>query len=246
MSEQNQQDPSVNKNDVMEAAMTPPPDVSADQQHFSPTIPHDIESVLSQLVNLSPENILHEPTCLICSSPYRSEIEQKFLETKKYSDVNNVFKNRITISKDVLDNHMRFHHEKGIKELQKVEYINKIGRLNSVELTTLDRIRLALSALTERLTGINSITQDANTSAVETERIKSVETSRLMGSFNQLLKLQAGIMGEMKNSGEVIVIPRVAFISMFNESIANATTDKEKEVIQTILSKLADLSKTTQ
>jgi len=235
-----------NTDNNKEESMTPPPNVEASREDFYPTIPSDVENVLGQLVNLNSDNILHEPTCLICSSLYRKDIEDMWLAIKNHDDVKAAFKDRIQISNDVIDNHMRNHHDRGIKELQKVEYINRIRRLSSVELTTLDRIRMGLAALTERLAGINSITPSGDMSSAETEKIKSMETSRLMSTFNQLLKLQASIMGEMKSNGELIIIPRQSFINLFNEALTDASTDKEKEVIKGILSKLADLSKVTQ
>ena len=230
----------------MEESMTPPEDVNSQRENFCPTVPNNVEDILCQLVNLNNDNILHEPTCLICSSPYRKDIEDMWLAIKKHDDVKEAFKDRVTLSNDVIDNHMRHHHDRGIKELQKVEYINRIKRLSSVELTTLDRIRMGLAALTERLTAINSITPSGDMSAAEAEKIKSMETARLMSSFNQLLKLQASIMGEMKSNGELIIIPRQSFINLFNEALAGAASDKEKDVIKDILSKLADLSKVTQ
>ena len=67
-----------------------------------------------------------------------------------------------------------------------------------------------------------------------------------MNCFNQLLKLQATLMGEMKSGGQLIILPREPFINIFNETIAEAVSDDQKEVIKTILSKLLNLSKATQ
>jgi len=235
-----------NKDNTREESMKPPPNVEDSREEFYSTIHYGVEDVLGQLVNLNEENVLHETTCLICSSPYRKDIEDMWIAIKKHDDVKEAFKDKLPLSNDVIDNHMRHHHDRGIKELQKVEYINRIRRLSSIELTTLDRIRMGLSALTERLAGINSITPSGDMSAAETEKVKSMETSRLMSTFNQLLKLQASIMGEMKSNGELIIIPRQSFINLFNEALTDASTDKEKQVIKGILSKLADLSKITQ
>ena len=190
----------------------------------------------------------YEPTCLICSSSNREEIEKKWLECKNFEETIKVFKskNSMAISNDIIDNHMRFHYDKGVKELQKIEYTNRIQRLNSVELTTLDRIRMGLSMLTERLMGINSITPDNDTGIPEIEKIKSAETSRIMGSFNQLLKLQAGILGEMKSNGELIMIPRQIFVDTFNKAITESKSNEERETIKKLLTSLAEISKKTQ
>jgi hypothetical protein len=142
---------------------------------------------------------------------------------------------------------MMFHYSTGVRELQKVEYIDRIRRVSNSELTTLDKINLASAALIERLQGVNSITPDQNTSRPDVEKIKSQETSRLMNSFNQLLKLQASIMGEMKNSGELITIPRDQFVAVFNDILVDAQLNEDqRQVVRLILTRLTDLSKITQ
>jgi hypothetical protein len=234
------------KDNSMEDSMSPPPNVEPSKEEFYHVAQVGVDNILGQLVNLNDENILHEPTCLICSSAHRKDIEDMWLAIKKHDDVKEAFKDRIVLSNDVIDNHMRNHYDRGIKELQKVEYINRIQRLSSVELTTLDSIRMGLAALTERLAGVNSITPSGDMSAAEVEKIKSMETARLTSASTQLLKLKASIMGEMKNSGELIILPRDAFVQIFNEALTNAESDKEKAVVKSLLSKFLDLSKVTQ
>jgi len=228
-------------------SMSPPPDVSAIQEYY-PKSSKDIESILLQTININSNNVVHEPTCMICSASNRDEVEKKWLSTTNFDETKKVFsgKNSLKISNDIINNHMKFHYDKGVKEIQKTEYANKIKRLNTVELTTLDRIRLGLSVLTERLMGINSIVPDNDTSAAEVEKIKSAETSRIMMSFNQLLKLQASILGEMKNNGELIMIPRQLFIDTFNQAISEATTMEERETIKKLLIIFSEINKKTQ
>ena len=231
-----------------EDSMAPPPDLSPVKQSFRKSS-EEIDNLLLQLVNInSSNNILHEPTCMICSTANRDDVEKKWLETKSYEETKKTFKSTssLTVSNDIIDNHMRNHYEKGIKEIQKIEYINRLNRLNSIDLTTLDRIRLALSMLTERLMGVNSITPDSNLSMAEIEKIKCAETARVMVPFNNLLKLKATIMGEMKDEGELIIIPRQSFIDLFNKALINSKTEEEKEIIDRLLTSLTDLSKKTQ
>jgi hypothetical protein len=116
--------------------------------------------------------------------------------------------------------------------------MGRIRRLNESYPTTLSVIYVCLSALTERLMAINSLVPDANMSQNEVEKIKTGETARLMNSFGNILKLKAMIEGEMKSTGELIVIPRQMFINVFHEGIVEAKTDGEKEAINKILNKL--------
>jgi len=206
------------------------------------------EKALAQLINMSEDKIMHEPTCAICSSPARKEAEQKWLDTKKMADVKEVLKEKagVSVNKSVIENHMLFHLTGGIKEVQKIEYTDRLKRLNSMNITTLDRIRLCLSALTERLMGINSITPGGDLGSADIEKIKSAETAKLMASFNQLLKLQAQILGEMKNNGELISIPRQPFVDIFNNAILNAPSDELRNILKDILDQLTTLAKFSQ
>jgi len=199
----------------------------------------ELEKAMMQIVNIT-GNIIHEPTCIICSSAYRTELEQKYLETKSCEECKKILQGKgITVSSANIENHMLYHVTGGIKELQKVEYISKIRRLNNNSLTTLDIIQLCLSALTERLIGINSIVPDSNLSQAEIDRMKASETSRLMASFGQILKIKAMIEGVMKNNGDLIVLPRQNFIKVFNEAFIEAKTETEKNIINKILVKLS-------
>jgi len=230
----------------IEDSMSPPPEVSAIQEYY-PKASSNVD-ILLQSININGNNVLHEPTCMICSASNREEVEQKWIECSNHEETKKVFKskNSAVISNDIIDNHIRFHYDRGIKEIQKMEYADRIKRLNSVEMTTLDRIKIGLSMLTERLIGINSITPTNDISAAEVEKIKSAETAKIMMSFNQLLKLQASIMGEMKSSGELIILPRQSFVDIFNRTIVDCKTNEEREAIKRLLNSLIELNKKTQ
>jgi hypothetical protein len=205
----------------------------------------DVQKALDQLINFS-ENVLHEPTCIICSSPYREDLEQTWLTNKSHAEVKKVMKQRanIALSNDIIDNHMLYHVGKGVAELQKIEYADRIRRQLSVtKLTTLDRIELCFAALNERLMGINSITPTGDYSQADIEKIKSAEVTKIMGSFNNLLKLYLTLTGEMQKSGEFIMIPKQAFVAFIKDSLADAKDDKEKQIINNMIEKMKGLSR---
>jgi len=218
-------------------------------QEIKPVVSDDqVDRLLSQAVNLSDGMILHEPTCVICSSPSREETEQKYLESKNYNETVKLFKEKsgLDINKSVVENHMRFHYDRAIRELQKIEYIDRIKRYTGQSLTTLDRISICFSIISERLMGINSVIPAEDESVAQIEKLKSTETSRLMGQLKDLLKLQASILGEMKNSGELITIPANDFINIINEALSTAKTDGERELVKNILGKLDAISRRAQ
>ena len=68
------------------------------------------------------------------------------------------------------------------------------------------------------------------------EKIKSSETVKLMSTYSNLIKLQATLLGEMKDSGEMISIPSKKFIAVFNTALAlEVKTDREREIVTNIL-----------
>jgi hypothetical protein len=207
-----------------------------------------IDRLLSQAVNIGNNMVLHEPTCMICSSPYREEIEQKHLETKSYAETIKFFEEKTgnKISKGVIENHMKFHHDKEMRELQKIEYIDRIKRHSGQNLTTLDRISICFSIVSERLMGVNSVIPSADESIATIEKMKSSETARLMGVLNNLLKLQAGILGEMKSSGELISIPANDFVQIINKALSECQSDRERKLVKGIIDSLDALSRRAQ
>ena len=208
----------------------------------------EVERALSKAINLSDNQIYHEPTCLICSSAYRSELEQIFVDKKSNKEVIQLFKEKTgkDIGDNVVANHMEQHMSRGVRELQKIEYLHRLKRLNSPNITTLERISSAYSIISERLLGINSIVPGGEESVVEVEKIKSAETARLMTSLTNLLRIQASILGEMKTSGELSYIPTKDFIAIFMEALRSAKTDREKEIVTGLLDKLQSLARKTQ
>ena len=200
----------------------------------------DIENMLSQTINLSNGNIYHEPTCPICSCPARQEIEKEFITRHDYTWVKTTLKNRYNLetSDIVIDNHIENHALRGVKELQKMEYVGKIKRLSGTNQSTLEKIDLCCKILINQVVEVNGLSPNSGESVANIEKIKSAETSRLMSVLNQMLKLQASILGEMKNSGEIISIPMDEFVSVFNDALTSARTDGERAIVKKILDSL--------
>jgi len=208
----------------------------------------EVENIYSKAINLSETQIYHEPTCLICSSPYRKELEQAFLVKKSNNDVIQLFKEKsgAEIGEDVVVNHLEQHMKRGIREIQKVEYLHRLKRLNSPNITTLERIGSAYAIISERILGINSIVPNDEESAATIEKIKSSETARLVSSLTNLLKIQASILGEMKTTGELSYLPTKDFIEVFMDALRSAKTEREKELVTGLLDKLQSLARKTQ
>tara|TARA_R110000824_G_scaffold12226_7_gene53578 strand:- start:11416 stop:12129 length:714 start_codon:yes stop_codon:yes gene_type:complete len=208
---------------------------------------NEIDSILVKLIDSDSSGTVTEPTCPICISPYRNEIEDIYNKDRKTSDVVEFFDNKGTeIHKDIVLNHFDHHLARGIKERQKVEFANKIKRISGQNLTTLDYIAACQSIVLERIMGVNSLVPTSEATDEDIEKTKSAETARMLGQMNNLLKLRAQILGEMKNSGELITIPKSDFINLFNDAFINAKNDGEKALIGKILGKMEELSRSSQ
>jgi len=196
-----------------------------------------VDKMLSQAIKLSSDSQMHEPTCPICCSPLRTESEDMWDENPRSSaSIKSMFKDKsgLKVSAELIKHHMK-NHKDASSELRKVEFIDDVRRLYNTEATTLDEIKLCLSIITSQIMSINSLGPSHDHSQAEIQKLKSAETNKLMGTYSSLIKLRAQILGEMKDSGEIISIPREKFIRVFNDAITEASTDREREIITDIL-----------
>jgi len=150
---------------------------------ITPVGSKDIEKTLSQAINLNNDGEVHEPTCLICSSPLRAELEFEWEKNAKISSIQEIFKSKTgrKLSKEVVDNHMCYHRGKALKELQKVEYVGRLQRLKNQTPSTLSKLDMAETIILERLMGVNSLPPgSSDISQAEVEKLKSTETAKLV------------------------------------------------------------------
>ena len=207
-----------------------------------------VDKVFAQMVNISDGMVVHEPTCPVCDSTAREDVEQLFLNTKDYKACLKMFKDLtgVSVAKGALENHMRFHYDRGVKEQVKREYIDRVKRLTSTKLTTVDSIELGMATILERLFAMNCLLPSNDQDTESFEKTKSAETAKLMAQWVSLIKLKASILGEMKHTGEIITIPTDEFIKIFNYAFAEAQTEKETRLVKGIMLRFEKLSETTQ
>lgn len=208
--------------------------------------PYDSETarLIEQTVNLSSGNIYCEPTCPVCTSPCREEVEQCLLEHKDYKRGIDLFQQRTgkDVSRPILENHLKNHASRGIKEVHKAEFVKKINRMAGKNLSTLSQIEFMCNFLINQAVEIGSLSPNGTDSVLAVEKVKSQEGAKLMTALNNVLKLRAQIMGEMKSSGELVTIPTDAFKRIFQDAILSAKTDGERDLIRNILLKLNSVS----
>ena len=208
----------------------------------------EIERMISQVINLNSKNVVHEPTCPICSSPYCDELGQKYLENS--SDVNltrkqmkDKYGDAFNFDLSVIRNHLTMHAESATRELQKVEYASRIKRLYNNNLTTLDWIQANLAFNAERIIAINSLMPNGDQSLADIEKIKSDATAKHTAQSHNFLKLQASIMGEMKDEGDLIKIPTQEFTSLYVNALDSAKTDGERKILRDLFAKIEIICK---
>jgi hypothetical protein len=229
------------------------------QDSMEPLIPEEIkplntggqiDSLLSQLVIISDDDVIHEPTCYVCSSPFRREIEAKWLDTKLNVKDTLAFieeKTSKKLSSAVLENHM-YHHlsDFEIRELKKREYIDRVQRGASSHLTNLDRIEIDLTILDEQILAINSITPQGDETQAQIEKVKSTETVKLITARSNLLKFKSKLMGEIESAGGLIKIPTDDFVSIINTALSSAENERERKLVKFILDQLNSISRKSQ
>lgn len=206
------------------------------------------DNILSKLININADSqIFHEPTCSICCSPHRKEIETQHEEMgkigKDYKSIVKFAKSKgINLSAATIVNHMEHHTNAGIREIQKVEYIDRINRLTTTHTSALQIIEDCIAALRERMLSINSIVPNSTASVTEIEKLKTEGTTKIIAQITALLKIYSDMLNKMKaNSDNVISIPTEPFITIFNEAIAKAKNEDQREVINNLLQKLTTI-----
>lgn len=200
---------------------------------------------LERLIDLNERQQVHEPTCLLCNSPHRQKLEDEWDDSgESIKAVQDLWKklNSSHVGKSAVEMHFFHHIRKEIREIQKVEYINKLNNLKGENQSSIERIKLYLAAVDERILGINSVVPEGDLDPARVEQLKSSEMVKLMGSAEKLIKLLAQITGEMAVSGDLVTIPKSAFIEVFTKALVEAKNDREKEVINGILESLGDLA----
>ena len=198
---------------------------------------NSIREFLSAVVNLSESGFFCEPTCPICVSKYRPVSEAKFNQDseekdfeKKCDNIRKFFLSRNEdISIPVIRNHFGNHLNQGENELKKREYVNRLATLNVVDRSTLDRLRILMDALQDRLISTVELNQE----------LRGKELVAISKTMTQILELRAKIMGEMKGRGEVITIPLDKFNMTFEKALRKARTKEDIDFVTEIMDDLS-------
>ena len=213
---------------------------------FSPDSP-TITGFLNSIINLGENGVFSEPTCPFCLSANRAKAELVAKQGDKHDaklpkSISDLFvANGESISEDVVRNHIKQHMGRGEVELRKVEYITRLGILNSHDMSTLDRIKIALAAIMERIVAIGELEPDARTSKNKVEDLKTSQVSELTKTMCKLLQLRASILGEMRGNGEIISIPKDKFKSAFDKVFAKVATENERALVIALLNELTSV-----
>lgn len=196
-----------------------------------------IRDFLSAVVNLSDSGVFNEPTCPLCLSKHRSMAESRFIKDEEEEDFDKkcdsikkfLLARNEDISISIVKNHFRSHLNQGENELKKLEYVNKLATLNTTDRSTLDRLRILMDALQERLVSGVELSQEN----------RGKELVAISKAMTSILELRAKMMGEMKGRGEVITITLEKFNMTFEKAFGRAKRKEEIELIESIMDSLS-------
>jgi hypothetical protein len=206
-----------------------------------------IGQIMSAVSNLSEGGTYHEPLCLFCCSPNRSDAERIFSEqdymvknpeervSQYFSSVGEV------ISEDAVRNHVRSHMRKGDMELRKVEYLSRIANLSDLNMTTIAQINMARAVVLDCLASAGEIVPTKKLSAAKAAETKAAITSKMVKMWTDLMVLEGKISEEMEERGEVIALPKDGFFSLFDQLLLDAKTKEESKMIHSIMTKITSL-----
>lgn len=235
--------------DGMNEEIQPPKSVSviAESSKMLQRInPENANKLLQRTLNLTDDNIYHEPTCPICNSPHRKEIENLYAKSpgdyapiEAYVLTLDPEETKNKINNSVIENHIKNHHQMAVAEIRKKEFVNRIKRLDSGAVSTLEKLSMTVNMLFDRLATVNSLSPTSDLSLAEVEKIKSGETAKLGAAIAALLKQQSVLTGELKETGDLITIPKQEFMRIFQEIARMAKTENEQKLVRKFFQSLA-------
>lgn len=200
-----------------------------------------LEDFLGRMVSINEAGFFYEPTCPLCKSTCRAKAEKQWLDTRNAEQVRQFFVDHgEKYDIPVIKNHMEFHLDQSEVEIRKREYVNKILLLNSGNVTTLDRLEMTITSVSERIVTINALVDHSLPSAT-VEKMKTEATCKLSATMEKLLKFRADLLGEMKDLGEVFTINKGAFVNVFQASVEAAATAEEKLVVNRVFTELSKI-----
>jgi hypothetical protein len=200
-----------------------------------------LANILSSVINVSESGLYNEPLCQVCSSPNRTAAEDAWrkldvLANDRVDKMVAYFQSvNENISRDAIQNHFKSHMDKGDVELRKAEYISRLANLSGAGMATIDHVKLAMAAVMECLTSAGTVIPDRNTSNAKAIEVKSKIVTSLVKTWTDLLSLQANMLGEMLADGELVTIPRNAFIKVFDDALKAAKTKEDAALISSIM-----------
>jgi len=211
-----------------------------------------IADILSAIVNISETGVYHEPTCIVCSSPHRQDSEKVWngceagIKDREVRVSQYFVSVGEVVSEDAIKNHMNNHLGRGDAELRKVEYIARLSNLSSFGMTTMDQVKIGMAAVMECLTGAGAIVPTKIMSYAKAQEVKAKVVTQLVKTWTDLLALQAKILGEMDDKGELVKLPKDAFMKVFDDALTNAKTQGDRDLISSIMKGLETITEQQQ
>ena len=191
------------------------------------------ESLLST-IRLDSQGRFFEGSCSLCRSKYREEAEGIHANPPGPGDRDRMLQDffvskgetvSITDVRHHCDNHMG---GRASEELRRAEYMENLLALVNADKGNLDRLKLSLAALEERLYATAAIAG----SSIKVQAQKTKDVVALTKSVASTIQLMAELQGEMHDRGEMVSIPK----NKFKEAIENALRQtKSVEEQQTLI-----------
>ena len=135
-----------------------------------------VDMMLSQAINISNEGSLHEPTCAICNSSLRNEVEELWDKSRITTPITKLLreKTNVVIGADIIRNHMKNHKDCGVQEMKKVEFVDRVRRLYQNNATTLEGIKLSMAIIIDQVMQISSMIPSGDKSSAEIKNTASL------------------------------------------------------------------------
>lgn len=212
-------------------------------------VPSSVRDFLAPIINLGDEGVYYEPTCPFCTCALRMRAEAYYnsldrMRTQRKENLQRwLLEKGENLPFDVIRNHISNHMDRGDNEFRKIEYLNKISNLTTVNMGALDRLKLALAAIEERVTTIAACgSEGSKMSIIALEEKKSRTINDLMKTYSKLIELHAGMIKSMQKQGDIFSISKGDFEKAFEKALQLVSSNEARNVISELLDDLENAS----
>jgi len=211
----------------------------------------DPRDVLRKLIQLGDDGVFFVPSCPLCTSTNRQEAEKVFENAQMTGGSRFVAARDFLIAKgetltlDIVEHHFSQHKGHTQLALRRAEYIDMLCSTASVEMSSLDRLKLMMALQLNQMMATSEMEPPANSTPSTLLKFlaqKNRDFVALSKAFCQATELKARLQGEMSDRGDLLQFPEDRFNQVFLQAAKEAKDETQKKLLIDVFAAITKLS----